>query len=292
MPATPEIGDGLRGIRQAEVLHVFEAEDAPHADGHVGIAREIEINLKRIQKNAKPCGDRRRGCETAVQNLRGDLARRVGQKHLFCKAHAETRRAVKRLGGVELPVINLRGNVRIADNGPGDQLRKKRDIKQKLCKRALRRHITAPNIDRIGKRLKGIEGNADGQRNLRDGQRNPEECVQVFHKKACIFENCQTAEIQYQRQNQEDLFPPAFDEQPKAPVDRNGGDHQKQIDRLTPRIENQAEYNQHRIFGADILAEKVKNQTDRQKQIQKNQVGKDHGTNAPASTLIYIIRLF
>ena len=41
----------------------------------------------------------------------------------------------------------------------------------------------------------------------------------------------------------------------------------------------------------DILAEKVKNQTDRQKQIQKNQVGKDHGTNAPASTLIYIIRL-
>ena len=36
----------------------------------------------------------------------------------------------------------------------------------------------------------------------------------------------------------------------------------------------------------------AKNQTDRQKQIQKNQVGKDHGTNAPASTLIYIIRLF
>ena len=71
-----------------------------------------------------------------------------------------------------------------------------------------------------------------------------------------------------------------------------GGEHQKQIDRLTPRVKNQAEYNQHRIFGADILAEKVKNQTDWQKQIQKNQVGKDHGTNAPASTLIYIIRLF
>lgn len=202
----------------------------PKMRPHAVACRNSQRNRNKSQTYTEECQAMRRP-SSRMRDCRPESARRpcrrVGQKHLFCKAHAETRRAVKRLGGVELPVINLRGNVRIADNGPGDQLRKKRDIKQKLCKRALRRHITAPNIDRIGKRLKGIEGNADGQRNLRDGQRNPEECVQVFHKKACIFENCQTAEIQYQRQNQEDLFPPAFDEQPKAPVNRNGGEHQK-----------------------------------------------------------------
>ena len=41
----------------------------------------------------------------------------------------------------------------------------------------------------------------------------------------------------------------------------------------------------------DARVEEIRNEADRQKQIQKDQIGKDHGTNAPASTLIYIIRL-
>ena len=95
-------------------------------------------------------------------DLRGDLARRVGQKHLFGKADAEARRAVERLGGVKLPVVDLGRDIRIADDRPGDQLREERDVEQELCERALRRNITAPDVDRIGKRLKGIEGDADG----------------------------------------------------------------------------------------------------------------------------------
>ena len=225
MPAPPEIGDGHRGIRQAEVLHIFEAEDTPHADGHVGIAGEIKIDFKRIQQNAEPRGDCCVGRETAAQDLRGDLARRVGQKHLFGKADAEARRAVERLGGVKLPVVDLCGDIRIADDRPGDQLREERDVEQELCKRALRRNIAAPDVDRIGKRLKGIEGDANGQRDLRDGDGRAENRVQVLHEKARVFEYRQTAEIQYQRKNQKNLFPPVLDEQAEVPVDRGGGDH-------------------------------------------------------------------
>ena len=190
-----------------------------------------------------------------------------------------------------MPVVNLRGDVRIADDGPGDQLREERNVEQELSERALRRNVPAPDVDRIGKRLKGIEGNADGQRDLRDGQREPEERVQVFHEKARVFEHRQTAEVQHERKNQEQLLPPALDKQAEAPVDRGGGDHQKQIDRLAPCIEEQTEQNQNGVFRPDVLAEKVKNEADRQEQIQKDEVGKAHGTNAPASTLIYIIRL-
>jgi hypothetical protein len=103
--------------------------------------------------------------------------------------------------------------------------REERDVEQELCKRALRRNIAAPDVDRIGKRLKGIEGDADGQRDLRDGDGRAENRVQVLHEKARVFEYRQTAEIQYQRKNQKNLFPPALDEQAEVPVDRGGGDH-------------------------------------------------------------------
>lgn len=44
------------------------------------------------------------------------------------------------------------------------------------------------------------------------GMERAENRVQILHEKARVFEYRQTAEIQYQRKNQKNLFPPALDE--------------------------------------------------------------------------------
>ena len=54
MPAPPEIGHAVRNIGVIEVLHEPEAEHASETARHVGIAREVEIDLKRITEYSDP----------------------------------------------------------------------------------------------------------------------------------------------------------------------------------------------------------------------------------------------
>lgn len=91
---------------------------------------------------------RRRG-GAAVQDLRGDLARGVSQQDLFGKADAEAGRAVECIGGVKAARVDLPGDVGIADDWPGDELREERDVEQKFCKRPLRRDIPAPDVPTV-----------------------------------------------------------------------------------------------------------------------------------------------
>src|SRR5580704_17205253 len=44
VPAPPEIADGLGSVGKLEIFDKLEAEHFSHADGHVRIAGEIEIN--------------------------------------------------------------------------------------------------------------------------------------------------------------------------------------------------------------------------------------------------------
>ena len=45
MPATPEVGDGVAAVGVVEVLIELESQTAPHTDGHIGIARKVEVDL-------------------------------------------------------------------------------------------------------------------------------------------------------------------------------------------------------------------------------------------------------
>src|ERR1700721_1195227 len=48
MPAAPEFGDAGRTIGLVEILGKMEPKQTAQTDRHVGITREIEINLQRI----------------------------------------------------------------------------------------------------------------------------------------------------------------------------------------------------------------------------------------------------
>ena len=124
-----------------------------------------------------------------------------------------------------MPLVDLLRDGGVAHDGTGDELREEGDVERELERVALHRGVAAVHVNDVAQALKGEEGDADGQRDLRDGDGRAENRVQVLHEKARVFEYRQTAEIQYQRKNQKNLFPPALDEQAEVPVDRGGGNH-------------------------------------------------------------------
>lgn len=54
VPSAPELRQGSREVGMVEVGVKVEAEQLRHADGHVGIAAEVEVELKRIADRAEP----------------------------------------------------------------------------------------------------------------------------------------------------------------------------------------------------------------------------------------------
>ena len=57
VPSAPEFGHRCGDVGVVEVFKKGKAKDAPDADGHVGIAGEVEIDLEGIGEGTKPRGE-------------------------------------------------------------------------------------------------------------------------------------------------------------------------------------------------------------------------------------------
>ena len=68
VPAAPEVRDRFCDVRIVEVLLEFESEHVSETDGHVGIAREVKIDLQHICNCTEPVEKDRlvRGCKIKV----------------------------------------------------------------------------------------------------------------------------------------------------------------------------------------------------------------------------------
>ena len=78
MPPAPEFGDGGRLVRGVEVLGKAEAQQQGDADRHVGIAREIAVDLQGIAVDARQALEARieqRLVEDAVDEIERDVVR-------------------------------------------------------------------------------------------------------------------------------------------------------------------------------------------------------------------------
>lgn len=73
MPTAPEARDARTTIGMIKVLVEVESETAPQSDGHIGIARKVEINLKRIGHDAYPRSHSGKVSETAHKELVGEF---------------------------------------------------------------------------------------------------------------------------------------------------------------------------------------------------------------------------
>ena len=86
--------------------------------------------------------------------------RRICKKYLLCKTDGKARNPLRRIGKRGFPVFQASGDVGIADNRTGYQLRKHRHIHGKINKIALCRHVAAINIYDIAQDLECIKADA------------------------------------------------------------------------------------------------------------------------------------
>ena len=121
MPALPEIGNTVGQKRIVEVLQKAEPQHPSKADGHVGIAGKVEIDLETVGDDTQPCRQHRgsslRGC---CLPQKADV---ICQQHLFSDAAGEALHSLGKEVSGAFPVLQLVRYRLVADDGARNQLR-------------------------------------------------------------------------------------------------------------------------------------------------------------------------
>lgn len=120
MPAAPEFGDAGGFIGRIEIFDELETEHEAQPDRHVGISREVEVNLKGVAQGAKPCV--RPDSGMSVEREIGDFAHAVGDEDFFGEAEAEENDPAAEFFQRVVPPIHLRLQVLEANDGTGDEM--------------------------------------------------------------------------------------------------------------------------------------------------------------------------
>ena len=192
MPPPPELSHGGGEIGVVKVFVKPEAQDAAQADGHVGVAREVEVNLKAESKEPRPATRHRQrsgalGGQAALPQGPGG----VGQQDLFGKAHGEPAGPFREVLRRDGPPDQLLRHGFILHDGPGDELGEQGHIGPEVNDVPLDRRVPAVDVDGITHGLEGEEGNAQGQRQSQLGNRCPRKQGQIRRQEIPVFEEAQ-----------------------------------------------------------------------------------------------------
>src|SRR2546426_8528749 len=167
VPAPPEIGKPDGCIGETEIIFEMETKAERSADGAGGIASEIEKYL------AGECYDAHPGIESdertgVTKDAIGRIGKHgVGEHDLFEQAESHEQQAPEKLAGAQTRRRDqLRKKITGAHNRSGDQLREKGDGEDEIAQRFGGLEDAAINVEGVRERVKGVEGNADGQKNV------------------------------------------------------------------------------------------------------------------------------
>ena len=165
MPVAPDLSDIARPVGAVEIDGQPDTEHERGADGHVGVAAEVEIELERVGVGTDPgvyarADDAVLGAVDACHP--GDqLVRDCHFLEHAGEENADTQREVVGLDRPQLFILQLRYQLAVMDDGPRDQLGEKAD-KQTVAQEAVLPGLTPVGIDNVGNLLECEKG--DGQR--------------------------------------------------------------------------------------------------------------------------------
>ena len=216
MPAAPEVPHGAGGIGVLEVPGQPEAQHLPYADGHPGIAAEVQIQLQGVGHKAQP---RHRGgdaLEADGLDLTPQAADLVGQQHLHGKADDEVPQARIQLPQGAGAAVHLRFQLRRVHERAGEELGEHQDLCGVGHRTLLRLHPATVHVDDVGGHLEGVKAQAQRQGDATAQQ-------------AGIFE-AEKAQAQHQQvPHQQGLAPR------QLPAGEPRQSHEPQQQRQTPR---------------------------------------------------------
>ena len=285
VPAAPEVGDRAGDIGIIEVFRIVEAEHPAHADRHVGIGREVEIDLQHIGRRAEPALHHRKaldggkvlGKERGVgrrggrkQQLICQRTAGIGQQRFLRKAHREAADAGQEILARLAADVQLVRQRLIADDRAGDTLVEQRGIKQHVPVAPLGVGVAAIHVDDIGHQLEGVERNADRQRDARDRVRH---LAEDRADERGILEKADERDVDRDRGDKPDArrldVGRIRDAQGAVPAGERHEHQQQDILRLSPRVKDQREDQQRDVLRPAVRADVVYEQRERKKGIYK-----------------------
>ena len=211
VPPPPELRNRCGQIGVVKVLVEPETKNPAQADGHIGVAGKVKVDLKAEGQQAHPAARRRQ--------RPGSLGRQLGipqsadgvrQQHFFSKAHTEPAGSQGKVLRAVDPVIQVLCHGLVLDDRPCDQLREHGDEGAEADDVPLHRGILPVDVDGVAHGLEGKEGNADWQWDIpqRDGdsqqgqaggQSEPGQQKQVVRQEVPILEKAQKQQVEYHR---------------------------------------------------------------------------------------------
>ena len=164
MPAPPEFRGGERLVGTVEVLGQAESHQERHADGDIGVSREIGIDLQRIGEQGNQvfkAREQERRIEHTVHEVGGQV---VAQDDLLGKAvqhpeHGNTEGAA----GEEILLVELGDELVGSHDGACHQLGEKGEVEPEIQDVVNSLDFSAVDVDAVTDGLEGKEGNAHRQ---------------------------------------------------------------------------------------------------------------------------------
>lgn len=248
MPAPPKVRYGARDVGIIEVLLKVESKQPSEPDCHVGIAREVEVDLQRVAEHAVPGGQHGKSAARHAEEIVRNHAHIVGKQHLFTKADHKAPQSVGKVIRRDRTGGNLRVHGVVAHNRARDELREHCNIERQIKDALLRRRCLAVHVDGIGHNLEREKRNADGQRHPAErNQGPPRRGIDRVRNGGHILADEQYANVINDRNNEKELA--VFrHHKPRHPVDENREQQHKHKHRLTPRVKQEACKQQDDVF--------------------------------------------
>ena len=274
VPSSPELRDAVGDVRIVEVFAELKTEHPSQADGHVRISAEVEINLQCIGADSDPVSHH--GNIAVRQRTDGGVqgAEIVGQQDFFAQAENKSLCAFPEIDPIRGADAELLLHISVLDNRTRNELREQGQVQGKAQKTLLRSHVLPVHVENIGQRLEGIKRDSDwqGQRRVMDVQSR--QGVEGIHQESEVFKESQHQQVHEQGKEHgpfagTSLFLSSANLQGAVVVQERAVDHQYDVHRFAPAVEQQAGRQQHQVPGFDIFSRhQVVNRQSRRKEIQ------------------------
>ena len=290
MPALPEFADGEALVGGVEVDRDADVEHEADAGRHVAVAGKIEVELERVADGDEPCLRRiERGGGAKARVDRGGEG--IGDDDLLEQAQREgieARREVVKIKAAVFGVGELRDDLAVQHDRPGDELREERH-EQRVIENIVARHRAAVAVDDVGELLEGEKRDAQRQRDAVEREGEAERAVQVFAEEVVILEVEEHAEVgrqaqQHQRQAH-GLARGGEHALAERIVDQDAQHDDGHIARVVVAVEDERGEHEEHLVRRDALRQAAQQKVDDQRHGQKGQhedIGiEEHGAFSP-----------
>ena len=208
VPSMPELGDAGGQVRSPEIGGQMIAQDPGGPDGHVGVTREIAIDLQAVGQHRQPRRDRAEG-PRVVEDVIHEERDVVGDEDLLEQADRELPETEKSVVPVQSDVgLQLGQEDGGTDDGPGYELREESHEQGKIEEVPAGLQPAAIDIDRVAERLERVERDADRQNDPEGAgveTQRAEENLQRLDEEVEVLEEPEESEIADETDHQQHL---------------------------------------------------------------------------------------